>query len=44
MTRDLVRRLLTDAASGALSSRELTFADLDHAVAARELEREEQVT
>jgi pyruvate ferredoxin oxidoreductase alpha subunit len=44
VTRDLVRRLLTDAPSGALSSRELTFADLDHAVAARELEREEQVT
>jgi pyruvate ferredoxin oxidoreductase alpha subunit len=44
VTRDLVRRLLTDASSGALSSRELTFADLDHAVAARELEREEQVT
>jgi pyruvate ferredoxin oxidoreductase alpha subunit len=40
VTRDLVRRLLTDAVAGGLSDDELTFADLDVALAARELDRE----
>ncbi len=41
VTRDLVRRLLVDASTGQLSDHELTFADLDHDLAQRELEREE---
>jgi pyruvate ferredoxin oxidoreductase alpha subunit len=40
VTRDLVRRLLTDAAAGELSDHELTFADLDLGLAARQLEAE----
>jgi pyruvate ferredoxin oxidoreductase alpha subunit len=43
VTRDLVRRLLTDAATGELSDHELTFADLDRDLAHRELEREESL-
>jgi len=40
VTRDLVRRLLTDAVAGELSDHELIFADLDAGLAARELEAE----
>jgi pyruvate ferredoxin oxidoreductase alpha subunit len=40
VTRDLVRRLLTDAVAGGLSDHELIFADLDAGLAARELEAE----
>jgi pyruvate ferredoxin oxidoreductase alpha subunit len=40
VTRDLVRRLLIQAAEGLLSHDELTFGDLDVAMAARELDRE----
>ena len=40
VTRDLVRRLLTDAAEGELSDHELTFADLDEGLAARQLSAE----
>jgi pyruvate ferredoxin oxidoreductase alpha subunit len=40
VTRDLVRRLFTDAAAGELSDDGLTFADLDSALAERELNRE----
>jgi pyruvate ferredoxin oxidoreductase alpha subunit len=40
VTRDLVRRLLTDAAEDRLSDSELVFADLDVATATRELERD----
>jgi pyruvate ferredoxin oxidoreductase alpha subunit len=43
VTRDLIRRLLTDAAAGHLSDQELTFADLDHDLAQRELDREESL-
>jgi pyruvate ferredoxin oxidoreductase alpha subunit len=43
ITRDVVRRLLTDASTGALSDHELTFADLDHDLAQRELEMEESL-
>ena len=39
VTRDLIRRLLTDAAEGLLSESDLTFADLDVGLAARALER-----
>jgi pyruvate ferredoxin oxidoreductase alpha subunit len=44
VTRDLIRRLLTDAAGGELSDHELTFADLDRDLAQRELEREESLS
>jgi hypothetical protein len=37
VTRDLVRRLLVEAVQGELSDHELTFADLDVALAEREL-------
>jgi pyruvate ferredoxin oxidoreductase alpha subunit len=40
VTRDLLRRLLTDAAEGRLSDHELVFADLDESLAARALESE----
>ena len=40
VTRDLVRRLLTEAARDELSDREVTFADLDVSLAARALESE----
>jgi pyruvate ferredoxin oxidoreductase alpha subunit len=40
VTRELVRRLLTDAPAGRLSDRELVFADLDEALAARALASE----
>jgi pyruvate ferredoxin oxidoreductase alpha subunit len=40
VTRDLVRRLLTDAVAGELSHEELVFADLDVDLAQQELERE----
>jgi pyruvate ferredoxin oxidoreductase alpha subunit len=38
ITRELVRRLLTQAAEDELSHDDLTFADLDEALASRELE------
>jgi pyruvate ferredoxin oxidoreductase alpha subunit len=40
VTRELVRRLVTDAVEGELSIHGLTFADLDVGLAERELERE----
>jgi pyruvate ferredoxin oxidoreductase alpha subunit len=40
ITRELVRRLLAQATEGLLSHDELTFGDLDIALAAREIERE----
>jgi pyruvate ferredoxin oxidoreductase alpha subunit len=40
VTRDLVRRLLVDAAEGRLSDHELTFADLDVDLAAPQLDQE----
>ena len=40
VTRDLLRRLLTEAAQGRLSDHELVFADLDESLAARALESE----
>jgi pyruvate ferredoxin oxidoreductase alpha subunit len=44
VTRDLIRRLLEDAAAGDLSDRELVFADLDEGLAQRELAREESLS
>ena len=43
VTRDLLRRLLRDASTGALSDHELTFADLDRDLAQREIDREESL-
>jgi pyruvate ferredoxin oxidoreductase alpha subunit len=40
ITRDLIRRLLGEAAAGDLSDRELTFADLDEDLVRGELDRE----
>jgi pyruvate ferredoxin oxidoreductase alpha subunit len=44
ITRDLIRRLLTDVLDGDLSDQELTFADLDEELVRRELDREEPVS
>ncbi|MGC4112084.1 MAG: transketolase C-terminal domain-containing protein [Nocardioides sp.] len=40
VTRDLLRRILTDARQGLLAHDELTFADLDQELAKHELDRE----
>jgi pyruvate ferredoxin oxidoreductase alpha subunit len=44
ITRDLIRRLLSDVLDGDLSDQELTFADLDEELVRRELDREESVS